>query len=159
MERDENSIKGFQEEYRWLSNFWPCAIVYEGLGYPSSEAAYQAAKLENPEHRVRFTTMTPSQAKRAGKTVKYRPDWDDVRLQVMYDICSYKFRNNPELRQNLLDTDEKYIEETNDWGDRYWGVCRGSGQNHLGKILMRIRGELRKQEHDSFDNHMNQLNS
>ncbi len=140
---DEKSIKGFAGDNRWLSNFWPCLVVYEDREYKNSEAAYQAAKVINLRDRLPFETLDAREAKRKGKLVFLRPDWELVKLQVMYDIVKDKFCRNFDLQVKLLETGDKYLEETNWWGDQYYGVFKGVGQNHLGLILMRVRDELK----------------
>lgn len=141
---DEKSIKGFADDDRWLSNFWPCLVVYEDREYKNSEAAYQAAKTTDLERRIPFETMGAGTSKKAGQLIPLRSDWDAVKLDVMYDIVKDKFCRNPELTVKLLETGDKYLEETNWWGDRFYGVYKGEGLNHLGKILMRVREELKE---------------
>lgn len=72
------------------------------------------------------------------------PHWENMKQKYMYDICKAKFEQNPDIRQKLLDTGNRHLEECNTWNDRYWGTVNGKGENNLGKILMRIRDELRK---------------
>ena len=140
---DEKSIKGFFEDYRWLSNFHPCNIVFEGDTYPSSENAYQAAKALWAD-RDQFFTCTPQEAKDKGALIPIDvDDWDRRRKKVMRTVLWDKFTRNPDLKEKLLATGSKYLEETNWWGDIYWGVCGGVGENTLGKLLMEIRGSLR----------------
>lgn len=136
---DENNIRGFFGEYRWLSNFTPCKIIYEGLEYPSSENAYQSAKTLDPDIKLTLANCSPSESKKYSKLVELRPFWDEIKYQVMFQICLDKFTRNPELGTLLIDTGDRYLEETNHWQDTYWGVCDGIGQNNLGKILMDIR--------------------
>ena len=140
---DERNIKGMFGPYRFLSNYHIAPVEYEGLEYPSTEAAYQAAKSLDPEVRKKFLNLTPSEAKKLGKTVAVRPDWEDVKYEVMMEVCTYKFTKHSDLREALLLTDDKYIEETNHWKDTTWGVCNGIGKNWLGKILMEIRKTLK----------------
>lgn len=136
-------IYGFTGAYRWLSNFWPCVIRMSGVDYPTAEHAYQAAKTLNKEDRLAISQLsTPGQAKKAGRALDIRPNWDDIKLKAMKAIVMYKFKYNDELRNLLLATGEEEIMETNYWGDTFWGVCNGIGQNHLGKILMEVRKEL-----------------
>jgi predicted NAD-dependent protein-ADP-ribosyltransferase YbiA (DUF1768 family) len=59
----------------------------------------------------------------------------------MEDLSRQKF-SHPELRQKLLDTGSCTLVEGNTWGDTFWGVCDGVGENHLGKLLMTIRADL-----------------
>ena len=135
-------IDSFRGEYRFLSNFYPCPIVFEGDLYPSLEHAFQAAKSLDPnERKVVRLCAKPGDAKRAGRKVKKREDWDDVRVGVMRELLHQKF-NDPQLRQRLLNTEGAELIEGNDWGDVFWGVCRGRGLNWLGKLLMEVRSTL-----------------
>ena len=135
-------IKGFKGEYRWLSNFWPAPVTYEGIDFLSTEYAYQAAKtLDLEERRVIAKLPTPGGAKKYGKKIEVREDWQAVKLGVMEQLLRLKFAI-PELRQKLLDTGDAYLEETNHWGDCYFGVCKGVGENYLGKLLMKIRTDI-----------------
>ena len=88
--------------------------------------------------------MNPSEAKRTGRKVKLRPDWEDVKINEMRNIVRAKFSQNPELAEKLIQTGDAHLEEGNTWGDRTWGTVNGSGQNLLGKILMEIRETLKK---------------
>lgn len=141
----ELGIYGFFGEYRWLSNFHLCEVSIQGLKYPSSEHAYQAMKSIplTPRKKIR-DAPTCKEAKWLGQEVKIRPDWESVKAQKMYEVLRCKFVQNTYLRILLDKTGSKYLEETNDWGDRFYGVCDGVGSNKLGILLMRIRTELRK---------------
>lgn len=132
-------IDSFSGSYRFLSNFYPCPIVYENDLYPSLEHAFQAAKTTDSKERewVR-SARQPGEAKRRGRKVTKRSEWDDIRVNVMRELLLQKF-NNPELRQRLLNTGEAQLIEGNNWGDVFWGVCRGRGENWLGKLLMEVR--------------------
>ena len=147
---DENNVKGFFGEYRWLSNFQLATIMYDGLVYPSTENAYQAAKIL-PEHRVNLTTCKPYESKKIWK--KYplvdadAAAWDARKHRVMRDITLEKYLSHPALEGKLLATGEKHLEELNHWGDVYWGVdIRKGGENNLGVILMKLRKFLRERE-------------
>lgn len=135
-------ITSFSGVYRFLSNFWPCSIGYYGIVYPSVENAYQALKCVDPEDRRRFVDATPGLAKSLGKTVELRPDWDLVKLFFMRELVAQKFRNDEDLKVRLKNTGDQELVEGNTWGDKFWGVCKGQGQNHLGKILMEVRKNL-----------------
>lgn len=140
---DEKNIKGMFGTYRFLSNYQVIPVLYEGLEYPSTENAYQAAKSLDPVVRKQFLNITPSEAKKLGKKLVIRPDWDEIKYDVMKEICTYKFTQHQSMRDALISTGDRYIEETNHWKDRYWGVCDGVGENNLGKILMEIRASLK----------------
>lgn len=132
-------IDKFNGPYRFLSNFWPCNVTLDGVKYTSTEHAYQAAKTVNPAERemVRIQS-TSGKAKKAGKRVTLRADWDDVRVEIMRDLVMQKFEQQP-LKQLLLATENEELVEGNHWGDTFWGVCNGIGENRLGKILMGVR--------------------
>jgi hypothetical protein len=137
-------ILGFNKENRFLSNFYPATVELDGLEYSSTEHAYQAAKTNDPAERRRIReSQKPGDAKKLGKQVKMRTDWEQVKFQVMEDLVRQKFTKHKELKEKLLATGDMYLEETNSWRDFVWGVCNGKGENHLGKILMKVRGELK----------------
>ena len=95
-----------------------------------------------------LTKPNPSEAKRLGRRVRLRSDWEQVKYDVMLDVVRAKFNQHPDLAQKLLATGDEELVEGNDWGDTYWGVCNGRGKNMLGKILMRVRAELRGENID-----------
>lgn len=137
-------ILEFRGPTRWLSNFHLVGIVYEGVRYPSSEHAYQAAKTLDIEERRRIASMPkPSDAMYAGRALQARPDWFAVRVQVMTDILRLKFAPGTELAERLLATGDAHLEEGNYHGDRFWGTVHGKGRNELGKALMRVRHDLK----------------
>lgn len=143
------TVSQFKGSYRFLSNFWPAKVRYEGVDYPTVEHAYQAAKTLDLEVRKQFAGLEPpSGAKRLGRKLEIRPDWDRIKLLVMEDLVRQKFQH-PELRDLLLATESRELQEGNTWGDRFWGIFPpviGYGENHLGKILMRVRAELQGAE-------------
>jgi ribA/ribD-fused uncharacterized protein len=135
------AIKEFQDKYRFLSNFWPSKVTYEGVVYPTIEHAFQAAKTLNPKEREMFLGVSAKEAKKRGKQVKLREDWEQVKFDIMKQLLINKF-NQPELKQKLLDTKPHHLEEGNDHGDTIWGTVNGVGQNHLGRLLMEVRDLL-----------------
>lgn len=139
-------INKFRGENRFLSNFYETSVEWEGLIYPSSEAAFQAAKTLDQEDRKRFQTMAPTIAKREGYKVKLRENWKDIKIDVMYQIVLAKFSQNEFLKQKLIATGREWLEEGNTWGDRTWGTVDGIGNNYLGKVLMAVRSVLMLQE-------------
>lgn len=140
-----NRIDSFSGAHRFLSNFWPAQVALKGFAYPTVEHAYQAAKSLSQEHRAMIRTCrTPGDAKRLGKKIVVRSDWDLVKLSVMTLLVTQKFFAHEDCRDLLLATGDAELIEGNHWGDTFWGVCRGEGQNHLGKIIMTVRDELKK---------------
>jgi N-glycosidase YbiA len=143
-------IEKFQGKHRFLSNFWPSRVDMGIITYPTVEHAYQAAKTLDYNHRKRIALLdTPGQAKREGKLVVVRADWDEVKIMAMTFLVTQKFRI-PELRKMLVDTGDEYIQEGNTWGDVFWGVCRGKGHNHLGHIIMDIRSKIIESGHGRY---------
>lgn len=141
-----NKIDNFIGEYFFLSNFYPVKVTFEGLTYDNSESAFQAMKCIIPENRNNFVGLDPSTAKKRGRTVHLRYDWEEVKEKYMYQIVKAKFEQNLNLKLKLLDTGNAELIEGNNWGDKIWGKCNKtkSGQNKLGKILMKVREELRE---------------
>ena len=143
---DDKNIKGFFGDFRFLSNFFSGPVWFEGLLYPSSECAYQAAKVLSV-HRFHFQTATAAESKslwkkfgQKGLIDNNRSEWDERKYDIMAEIVFNKFLRNKELRQKLIDTGDKYLEELNWWSDNFWGVdIKLGGQNNLGKILMKTR--------------------
>lgn len=140
-----SSILRFSGDYSFLSNFYPVEVVYSHWLYRSVEHAYQASKTRIEFERQRIAQCpTPGEAKRAGKRVTLREDWsDELKLEIMHGLLRQKFKQEP-FHSKLMATGERDLVEGNYWGDTFWGVCRGKGQNHLGKLLMQVRTELRQ---------------
>lgn len=138
-------IDSFRGQYRFLSNFYPCRISLWGRTFPNSEIPYQAAKAATGAWYEKIcNASTPGDAKRLGRLVPLRPDWDEVRLAFMEEIVFQKFDQNEDLKKLLLDTGDEELVEGNTWRDYFWGVCNGQGENNLGKILMKVRDQLRE---------------
>ena len=137
-------IDSFSGKYSFLSNFYVWSIEHEGLTYRTVEHAFQASKTLDQNERRRIANMfAPGDAKRAGRRVKLREDWEKVKVGVMLDLLRKKFAPPTLLSNALLNTDDAELIEGNTWGDRFWGVCEGEGKNILGKLLMALREELR----------------
>lgn len=137
------TIRFFKGEHRWLSNFWPCSVQLDGEEYPSVEHAYQAAKTLDPHERLRIRhAPKPGLAKKLGRKLNVRDDWEQVKLQTMEYLLRQKFRKGTDLASKLQSTANQELVENNNWGDKFWGVCQDEGENHLGELLMQIRKEL-----------------
>ena len=97
-------INCFKGEYFFLSNFYESPVIYEGITYLNNEAAFQAQKTLTNKERLAFAMLNPSQAKKLGRSVSLRPDWEDIKIDIMYNICNAKFTQNETLKTNLLKT-------------------------------------------------------
>lgn len=140
-------IDSFSGANAFLSNFWPATVVLDGMVFRSTEHAYQAAKFDDVAVRVQIQAApSPGQAKKLGRLWAPRPDWDSVRIDVMLDLLRQKFSPDAALSDRLLATGDAELIEGCYWHDSFWGVCNCGrcppGQNHLGKLLMKIRDEL-----------------
>lgn len=135
----KEKIDSFKGDYFFLSNFYEARVIYNGIEFPTSEHAYQAAK-SNDEKIWRFFSRieTPGEAKRLGRMIDLRPDWEDAKILIMKQILISKFSNRA-LMERLKATGDTELIEGNSWGDQFWGVCNGKGKNMLGKLLMKIR--------------------
>ena len=142
-------IDKFDNEYAFLSNFYPASVHYNGLVFANNEAAFQAQKC--PCRSAEFTFFdNPGKAKRLGRKVELRRDWEEIKERVMYEVCLCKFTQHEDLKKKLLETGDAELVEGNYWHDCYWGVCEEQGENKLGKILMRIREELRYKQNETL---------
>lgn len=140
-------IDSFSGPYRFLSNFYPAPVYLDGIEYPTVEHAYQAAKTTNLGVRWKILeTLEPKDVRRIGRRLPdLREDWDTVRISVMEGLLRQKFASGSTLGNLLIGTRTANLVEGNWWGDRFWGVCEGSGENNLGKLLMKIRADLIKE--------------
>ena len=140
-------IGPFAGAQRWLSNFWPAAVMFEGMKYYCVETAFVAAKTEDDSLRRQIAGMSAGQAKRFGRTLQLRNGWMEMRESVMLELVRKKFEHE-DLRAQLIATGVEEIVELNQWHDNFWGVCicercNGGGLNKLGHILMQVREEIR----------------
>lgn len=158
-ERNVNMINEFKGKYYFLSNFYYAPVMYEGLLYQNNEAAFQSAKVKDLERRKQFCQINPSTAKRKGRNVLLRNDWEDIKDEVMEDCIRDKFTRNPDLRRRLIETGDEELVEGNYWHDNYYGNCSCDkcknivGKNTLGKTLMKIRKEIK----DTCQNHISEI--
>ena len=141
-------IDKFDGDMFFLSNFYESEIIYEGIKYPTNEHAFQAAKTFDKNVRQAIANAsTPGVAKRMGRQVDLRADWEQVKEQVMLDCVREKFKN-PVLRAKLINTAQLKLIEGNTWHDNCWGNCscekckNKQGRNLLGQILMKVRDEI-----------------
>lgn len=141
-------IDFFDGEYAFLSNFYNASCIFEGKLYPTVEHAFQAAKSLNHAERDWIAAAgSPGLAKRLGRRINLRPDWEKVKFDVMEECLRSKFAD-PILKQKLLATGDEELVEGNYWHDNTYGNCSCEkckdivGRNMLGNILMKLRTEF-----------------
>ncbi len=140
-------IDKFDNKYAFLSNFYysPISPWADNIVYPTVEHAFQAMKsLAIEDRELIAKAPSPGKAKFLGRRLNLRPDWREVRINIMYEALNEKFKD-PKLRELLLATGDEKLVEGNYWNDTYWGVCNGIGENHLGKLLMEVRDEIKNE--------------
>jgi len=147
-------IEKFEGRWRFLSNFYECDIEHQGIRYPSVEHFYVSMKCNNEQmingkhytigdfREMVANTPSPGLVKKIGQKIKVRSDWDNKKLEFMNWAIREKFKDI-NLAELLVQTEDIDLIESNTWNDTFWGVCNGKGKNHLGKILMKVRDELR----------------
>lgn len=141
-------IAEFEGKYAFLSNFYPSSILYDGIVYPTNEHFFQAMKTLDQEERKKIAAAdTPGKAKRLGRHVQLRADWEQIKVDVMRTGLMLKF-TDAELAQKLINTGDEELIEGNWWHDNTWGSCfcndciHKPGRNFLGMLLMELRKEL-----------------
>jgi ribA/ribD-fused uncharacterized protein len=151
MTTNTRTITEFRGAWRYLSNFHPAPLDWEGIHYPTSEHAFNAGKtLDMATRRDIARAMTPREAKRRGRSVQLRDGWDErIRFEVMAEVLRAKFTWDERRVQALLSTGDAHLVEGNRWHDNTWGdcycgrpTCAKPGDNHLGRLLMELRAEL-----------------
>lgn len=148
----ENIIFVFRDDFMFLSNFDLVDVEHEGIIYPSVEHAYQASKtLDIEKRKLVASNNSPFFAKNFGKNLDdLREDWDSVKLSIMLSLLRKKFVKGSIYAEMLLATEPMKLVEGNWWHDVWWGYCickkcEGKSQNYLGKLLMKVRKELKEQ--------------
>lgn len=143
---DEQVRKPFRGSLSFCSNFYPHYMPVNMNGHivrATSESWYQAKKCVDLDDALAILGMEPAEAKRLGRKVQIRPDWDEVKVTIMRKILQVKF-SDPELLCRLKATAPEELIEWNHWHDTFWGRCycdrhQNTGQNWLGRLLIEIR--------------------
>lgn len=140
-------IKEFRGEYAWLSNFYAVKIILLDVEYASVEHAYMSAKSDDPEWKFYCqNTIEAGKVKTASRQIKIKDNWEDIKINVMFECLIKKFEQEP-FRTKLIETGDKFIMEGNWWGDEFWGVNlkNNKGKNYLGKLITTIRNNLKNE--------------
>lgn len=145
----------YEQDHYYLSNFSAFAVWWDGRWLFTAEHAYHWARFELPEGRGQllqdcvFRCTSAYEAFRFAQEnkSKQRPDWDDVKVDVMRNILCAKATQHEYVSRKLLQTGQRVLIE-NSWRDSFWGWGpQRDGQNMLGKVWMQVRHQLRL-EHD-----------
>lgn len=148
-------IDSFSGKYGFLSNFYYHELIfYDGFYYPTVEHAFQASKTLDYNKRLEISIAnSPSRAKYIGRSLYLRHSWENIKIDIMKDLLIKKFGIH-ELHKKLIATDNKHLVEGNTWGDHFWGVCKGTGDNVLGRLLMEIRNYYISYKNDNLQNYI-----
>lgn len=145
------TIQSFSGEYSFLSNFFRRRLVFNGWECVTAEHAFQAAKCRDAKAaEFVLSSGTPNVAKQRGRAQVLRRGWERIKISVMREVLRAKFQDK-ELREWLLATGDEELIEGNTWKDTFWGVdTKRGGENHLGRLLMELRSQLRQYAGPSF---------
>lgn len=136
-------IRGFVGQYDFLANEYPVEIEYNGVKYKSVEHAFHATKTDRPAEWADFAnSLSASEAKRIGRCVGCKPDWD--KTSSMVEVVKMKFFRNMDLAEKLLATGNEQLVDSERLNDKQWGLDHGFSDNGLGKILMQVRTEIKE---------------
>lgn len=132
-----------KDPYGFLSNFWPARMFIYHSWWNWVEAPFQAAKTLVAEEQKRvWEAKTARESRNIGQIVSLRPDWEEIKRDVMKKCCMAKFLQHADLRKMLMETGDQILVEDSPI-DAWWGCGKdGNGKNVLGHILMEIRSEL-----------------
>ena len=138
-------------EYGYLATYSNYGFFKDGVFWKTSEHYYQAQKFMDSDTKIRIQNAeTPKIASTIGRdrNLNLRSDWEEVKQDVMFDAVYYKFKQNKDILQKLLNTgDAKIIEAT--VKENYWGCGpNNDGQNNYGKILVKVRETLRTEQEE-----------
>lgn len=136
-------IDRFNGAFEYLSNRYTCKFNWEGLSYSNAEAAFQSSKCRDTHTRRFFSTVSANKAAKRGKELVPPEGWEEKQTEIMTSILIAKFSQNPELYNRLVATGNSLLINGNQNRETFWGVDLYSwtGENNLGKILMKIRNQ------------------
>lgn len=156
----DNTTAFFHKESP-LSNFHPCKLTINGTNFSSVEQFYTACKAEFAKRETTDIMMDPNPetAKRISKQIsasfneQQKQAWHKKAPAIMKEGMLAKFKQNDELRDFLLNTNEDTLAEgslDSYWGcgrrledDRVFDKSKWCGQNMAGKLLEEVRNALR----------------
>jgi ribA/ribD-fused uncharacterized protein len=142
---DADKILFFEGRWYMFSNFSAFAVYYDNFLWMTAEHAYQAAKFEDPETRRHIRNAhSAHEAKQLAKVFRHEADkdWPQRKLGVMEEILRAKLTQHDYVARQLWETGDREIVEDSPY-DSFWGSgSDGKGENHLGKIWMKLRTEI-----------------
>lgn len=152
-------------KYAWMSNFYPCKFISNGVEFNCSEQYFMKKKQEqfDPDNVILandiIETKSPAVAKKLGRQVKNYDEvvWASLRYNIMLDAVRLKMQYNFDLKEKLISTYPKQLYEASHF-DKIWGIgksvskvkseyqesnsFKSNGLNLLGKVLMDVREEI-----------------
>ena len=139
-------IDKFKDDFAFLGNRFRCLFTWEGIQYKSAEAAFLSSMCEDEAERKVYAQCSIQKAVLKAKEQTPYPGWEEARLDIMETILKAKFEQNPDLMKKLLETGNSILINGNSKQETFWGIDLYSweGENHLGKIIMKIRDKENK---------------
>lgn len=159
LEGEKEVIKFYRSngKYGFLSNLYPCQIIFEGITFPSSEFAYQYGKFrkdkESEKEILDWAMKAPNSsliAQLSHSLISYQivDNWSNIKIERMKNVLEAKFIQNPLLKEKLLNTNDAILIEESKT-DAFWGIGkRNNGKNMLGKLLMELRSKFRESQNE-----------
>lgn len=150
-------VRFYEHDFYVLSNFSAFSLKWKGHTFPTSEHAYHWEKFAARTRAlgdgmyVRDEILDAPSAHEAFKIAERvknlrRPDWDDLKVDIMRDILRAKATQHEYVRRKLLATGDRYLVEDS-WRDDFWGWGPNrDGKNMLGRLWMEVRAEFRAAE-------------
>jgi predicted NAD-dependent protein-ADP-ribosyltransferase YbiA (DUF1768 family) len=133
----------------WLSNFFPCSLIYNNNTFTNSDSLFQSLKFEHiPNFHTKFTNLDAGESFKVARFNKVRciNGWisDGLNVDAMAKTLNIKFSQNSNLGDQLVETGSAYLlEHCPPRRDVFWADNgNGTGKNMLGQLLMKQRGNI-----------------
>ncbi len=154
---NDTQVFFYEQDFYVLSNFSAFTLIRHGIRFDTAEHAYHWEKfrpvfhylegisgMESALELIRYAESAHDAYQIAQEHARFRrPDWDEVKVDIMRDILRAKAAQHEYVRRKLLATGDRELIE-NSWRDDFWGWGENrDGRNQLGKLWMEIRAELR----------------
>lgn len=143
----KGEVDFYEREFYPLSNFSAFRLRWCGRWFDTSEQAYHWEKFQDRieiRTEIRLALSAYEAFKLAERhRAERRPDWDDIKVDIMRGIIRAKADQHEYVRRKLMETGDRPLVEGS-WRDDFWGIGPNrDGQNMLGKLWMELRADFR----------------